>query len=223
LRKLTRLELALLGIPIIVIAAPLVSHLRGLNNNWRANPFARARESKRSATCQYHNLSQIAVAFQQYTQDYGGKFPVVKVVGSSASGAVPPSYASPYGWADALQYYLRCEGCYQCPSESTPLSSPTKRGYTDYWFNGNLSGVRKSAVRLPAATFLVGEGSDGTDKTNATYSKSSLPAAWLSNRNSPAFRHMGGANYLFADGHVAWLKPDQVVNSCGRKDCFAVE
>ncbi|MGI8711249.1 MAG: H-X9-DG-CTERM domain-containing protein [Acidimicrobiales bacterium] len=39
-----------------------------------------------------------------------------------------------------------------------------------------------------------------------------LPASWLNDKNSPAYRHLAGANYAFADGHTTWYKPDQVLN-----------
>ena len=53
---------------------------------------------------------------------------------------------------------------------------------------------------------LSGDGNDGTDATNARYSLSELPDAWH-NADAPALRHLDGANYAFADGHVKSMKP----------------
>jgi prepilin-type processing-associated H-X9-DG protein len=110
-----------------------------------------------------------------------------------------------------------------CPSDSHwSGDSPGGTGYIDYWFNGNLSGVRPSALTSPGNTLLQGDGDDGVDISDATYNKKSLPQNWLTDRSSPAWRHLGGANYLFTDGHVTWLKPHQVTTYGGRKNAFAV-
>jgi len=70
---------------------------------------------------------------------------------------------------------------------------------------------------------MAGEGNDGTDVTDATYSKTSLPPNWLSDRTKPPWRHLGGANYLHADGHVAWLKPNEISTAPGQPHTFAVK
>jgi len=82
----------------------------------------------------------------------------------------------PVGWGDAIQPYLGSTTLYNCPSgpNGGVWANPSKSGYTDYWFNANLSSVHKKALKSPAATLLLGEGSDGIDVTDATYSKTSL-------------------------------------------------
>ena len=77
--------------------------------------------------------------------------------------------------------------------------------YTNYWFNARLSGRAIGGVGNTAQLLVCGDGNDGTDLTDARYSLSNFPAQWMSNQNSPMFRHLGGANYLFADGHVKWF------------------
>lgn len=217
-RKLSH-YMALLGVVAFLLIACLY---------WSAGNH---RNVQRRSSCQ-SNLKQIALAVAQYAQDFEGRFPP-KVVGNTrVVGWSLSDYSGlPVGWADALQPQLRTESRYLCP-EAPPRPMPTLRhsqrrarqsGYTDYWLNANLSGVTKKAVVAPTATLLVGEGNDGTDKTDATYSKSRLPPAWLTNKNSPAWRHMGGANYLFADGHVAWLRPNEVTNCYRRTNCFALK
>jgi prepilin-type processing-associated H-X9-DG protein len=42
-------------------------------------------------------------------------------------------------------------------------------------------------------------------------------------RNSPMYRHLGSANYCFVDGHVKWLKSNEVLHSGGRSDPFAIK
>jgi prepilin-type processing-associated H-X9-DG protein len=96
--------------------------------------------------------------------------------------------------------------------------SPRAVGYTDYWMNARFSGINQSELTASALSVLMGEGNDGTDATDARYALDSLPAAWISNTESPLYRHINGCNYAFADGHVKWFqatkrpgntKPDQ--------------
>ncbi len=166
--------------------------------------FARKSGSK-SPSCQ-SNLKQIALGVFQYTQDYDERYPIVEVNDSHVSSD------NPHGWADALQPYLKSTQLYQCPAENALANDnkPTRSGYTDYWYNARLNGLKQKAVRHVASTLLLGDGNDGTEATNARYSLKQLPAAWRTDANSPAMRHLEGANYAFADGHVKWFKPERI-------------
>jgi prepilin-type processing-associated H-X9-DG protein len=170
--------------------------------------FARQRENARSLGCQ-SNLQQLAIAMGLYTKDFGGKFPVART-----------------GWANAIQPYLKSQN-FGCPSDSNRpffLARPGLSGlYNGYWYNGNLSGVPRTALAFPQATLLLGEGNDGTDVKDTTYNKTALPAAWLADQSKPCWRHLGGANYLYTDGHVKWLPPHDVTANFGRADCFAIK
>jgi prepilin-type processing-associated H-X9-DG protein len=86
----------------------------------------------------------------------------------------------------------------------------TQSGFTDYWYNTNLSNVKAEKVVSPGVTIMLGDGNDGKDVTDARYNRNLLPAAWLQNTKSPARRHLDGAMYAFADGHVKWFKPQDV-------------
>ena len=85
-----------------------------------------------------------------------------------------------------------------------------QRGYTDYWYNRNVAGKNEQKINNSAVIIIMGDGNDGRDETTARYSLSQLPATWLADKKSPAYRHLDGANYAFADGHVKWLKPEKV-------------
>jgi prepilin-type processing-associated H-X9-DG protein len=215
-RRLSRWEVALFGVPLLIFAVPLL--LRLTDRMEALHPlieFFQPAQRARRSTCQSWQ-QQIGLALLAYAKDSDGKFPV-------ATSSIP-RMSGTIGWADAIQPWFKCLSCYHCPnSKALPNSNPSLPGYTDYWFNANRSAVQQSDVPLPTATLLAGEGADGVDKTDAAYSKSRLPVAWLNNPRSPAFRHLGGANYLFVDGHVAWLKPNQVTNCYGRANCFAVK
>jgi prepilin-type processing-associated H-X9-DG protein len=158
------------------------------------------------AICQ-SNLKQIGLAFAQYIQDNNEFVPRV------AHFAVPdPQKEKPYGWADALQPYLKSAELYQCRSEEKTDSSgdPTQSGYIDYWMNSRLSDLSLAVLQSPAETILSGDGNDGNDLTNARYNINALPQRWIKDKTSPAYRHLEGANYMFADGHVEWHTPDKI-------------
>ena len=142
----------------------------------------------------------------QYTQDYDGKLPLTQFDSGTN------------GWAEQIQPYLNSDkSVLQCWNEGVVSSNdPNKTGFTDYWFNVNASGKKFSAFTSATTSFLAGEGNDGTESTDASYHKFALPPAWLKGKNSPAYRHGGGANYLFADGHTKWLKPRQVTTAPAR-------
>src|SRR5690606_12617556 len=108
------------------------------------------RENARRASCQ-SNLKQINLGMIQYTQDYDEKYPMYRPGASTA--------ARPYGWADALQPYLKSTQIFQCPSDSAgPNATPTSSGYTDYGYNLWIGGYRVVAsvdksAGLSLATF----------------------------------------------------------------------
>ena len=185
--------------------------------------FAKPRESARRANCQ-SNLKQLGLAMMQYSQDYQEKFPPFAI--HNVASSTPP-FSRPYGWADAIELYAKNLQILQCPSEShtTRTEDATQSGFTDYWFNTNLNARALKEIASPAATFLLGEGNDGRDGSDARYNRDVLPQSWLAElppdseiAPPPAQRHLDFGNYLFADGHVKALKPQQVVNT----DWFAV-
>ena len=177
--------------------------------------------SSHRASCQ-SNLKQIGLAMLQYTQDYDERMTPV-ALNAVASSLTP--YSTPYGWADALQPYCKSTQIFQCPSEQSAHSEDaTQPGFTDYWFNTNLN-ARVLKEISPVNTFLLGEGNDGRDGSDARYNRDVLPQSWLAElppdseiASPPAQRHLDYGNYLFADGHVKALKPQQVVEH----DWFAV-
>ena len=162
----------------------------------------------RLSSCQ-SNLKQIGLGFLQYSQDYDERFPTIA---SHAVASSTAPFKTPYGWADALQPYLKSTGLFQCPSEQTSRKvgvDAVQPGFTDYYFNTNLDRRPLELVSNAALTFLSGEGNDGRDGTDARYNRNVLTQAWLFTAKSPVRRHLDVANYLFADGHVKYLKPEQ--------------
>jgi len=187
--------------------------------------FARARENARRASCQ-SNLKQIGLGILQYVQDYDEKYPMYRV---PASGTIPSTFR-PFGWADAIQPYVKSTQILQCPSDSATISdSPDAVGFTDYaynlWIGGygptvKGSGMALAALTQPSLSVLVtdatsstagaytignhGTGS-GTDGTCGYYGAPNCGNG-LAHITNNGVRHLGGANMAFADGHVKWMK-----------------
>jgi prepilin-type N-terminal cleavage/methylation domain-containing protein/prepilin-type processing-associated H-X9-DG protein len=186
--------------------------------------FARARENARRASCQ-SNLKQIALGIAMYKQDYDEKLPRVR----AAYAAYNPG-GNPYAWADMMQPYLKSVQIFQCPSESNSIgtgtapdgSKPnaTSYGYSDYFMNTATQGISDASLAAPSLTILLGDGHDGNsanryDGCQTSFNDQagggtvgtvcSAAAAYTVDLDASG-RHLDGANYAFADGHVKWLK-----------------
>lgn len=59
----------------------------------------------------------------------------------------------------------------------------------------------------PTSTLMWGDGNTGAGEANSAYSIRSLPTAF-----APSIRHLWGANYAYADGHVRALKATDISN-----------
>ncbi|HEX8834797.1 MAG TPA: DUF1559 domain-containing protein [Abditibacteriaceae bacterium] len=182
--------------------------------------FERSRDSARRSSCG-SNLKMIGFGFQQYQADYDGHFPLVAVNSKNTVDAARDkngylqTSAPKFGWADAIQPYVKSTSMLHCIQELTRggqnETSYTEPRNSDYWMNGHLSGVRPKHITNPANTFLHGDG-DGRDAdSTARYSKVGPPTQSYDDRQ-PIWteRHVGGANYSFVDGHVKWLRPNEI-------------
>ncbi len=185
-----------------------------------------ARENMRQYSCSM-NQRQLWLAMQQYLQDSDGKFPRTTFGGPKVAGKgllytpIAKYKGQPVGWADALIPYFYSESMLMCPSEGNTITTPAKTHYTDYYMNSNLSEKYRLQLLRPESTIVFADGG-GTDISDATYARSSIPAAWINDPNSPANRHCNAANYVMADGSLEWLKPNQVMTFGDRKSSFAV-
>lgn len=77
---------------------------------------------------------------------------------------------------------------------------------TDYWFNRRLAGAELKTIDAAWMTLISGDGEPSDD---SNISIEILPPLWMTKKDSPARRHLDYGNYLFADGHVKALKPEQ--------------
>ncbi len=149
--------------------------------------FTRSRETDCRPSC-ISNLKQISLGLLQYTQDYDEKF--------------PPAKNTVGGWADLVFPYVKSTQIFQCPNDRSGANKTS-----DYFYNARLSGVSMGKLAVPNFTISLG---DGLLNQPFDANLSQLPASWIRDSNSPAHRHLDGANYAFADGHVKWYEPRNI-------------
>lgn len=175
--------------------------------------FARAREKARQASCQ-SNMKQIGLAISMYAQDY--------------DETLTPNYMyNPWGsnllwWDDLVQPYLKNWQLLICPSADTASYNYLRPAWSGvpnplyYSYSGNENGggqspapmmggnqgCRLSQVKDVAGTILIAESLniDLWDYANHT------DAGAANGIGTIDFRHNDGANWLFVDGHVKFLK-----------------
>ena len=150
--------------------------------------FARARENARRASCQ-SNLKQIGLALAQYQQDYDERTLVV----DESTG---------YTWFQPLQPYIKSEQVFRCPSLSESWPTPADTPPSDYAINGFFThSLSLATFQQTSEQIAMGERLKDFDETDYH--------PWEPTEFEPHLqkeRHFDGSNYLFADGHVKWLK-----------------
>jgi len=180
------------------------------------------------------NLKQIGLAIFMYSDDYDGKLPPAvfpdKTIGW-ANGVQPYiksfaifhcpriAYNERHSWPGA-----EIRGLLGLTPDHSQ-ENPGRPGFTDYWMNGNISDMKLSdsgdiwqmtspqerrKIEYQEQIILLGDGDGQSPQSTASYSINQLPSIWRTPPDSPAKRHLGGANYEFLDGHAKWLKPEQV-------------
>ena len=157
--------------------------------------FSRARENICGPSCQ-SNLKQMGLGILQYAQDYDERMPPVAIG------------TAPLVWTDEVYPYIKSRQVYLCPQVTVARPSLPTGVYTnDYWLNRKLGSQLTKNIANPALTVLSGDGNDGKDVADGRYTRRLLPLSWVEDDNSPAHRHAGKMNLLFADGHVKAVDP----------------
>ena len=175
--------------------------------------FARARENARRASCQ-SNLKQIGLGILQYTQDYDEKLMQSYFVYPSATPGAFSSNA--ILWSDAVQPYLKSTQILYCPSNTdASTTSPTLdllkssyavaslglgAAYNGAFSESNEPGSALAAFNETSQTFFVGE----MKNTGWGYMMKPSDGTYV---RQPAEVHFDGGNWLYADGHVKFLRP----------------
>ncbi|BCM91536.1 hypothetical protein IAD21_03411 [Abditibacteriota bacterium] len=102
-----------------------------------------------------------------------------------------------HGWVSLITPYVKTGDIFRCPSKSEAL------GKNDYFFNARFLKKNVDDIKKPQTLVLLGDSKDDSPL-------SQLPAEWVRYQESPLWRHLEGANYGFADGHIKWLKAQRI-------------
>jgi prepilin-type N-terminal cleavage/methylation domain-containing protein/prepilin-type processing-associated H-X9-DG protein len=183
--------------------------------------FAKAREAARASSC-INNSKQINLGIMQYTQDNDEILPPMNAIASN------PPVAGESGWINAINPYLKNTGVYRCPSGSGNMGTPgctnLGGGITapaiwavtplDYAINQDQAGRALAVIEYPAHIVMTTE----TGRTTACAGGENWNADFITRRGTNPIattqahlkRHNDGSNYSLADGHVKWVRADNV-------------
>ncbi len=221
-RALTLLELLVVVAIVAVLAGILLPVLSA------------AREHARKATCQ-SNLKQIGMAFHLYLSDYDQFYPcngdpnlwmgrnwrvlIQDYLPGGRMQSLPPGYREPI--------QVKHSDVLLCPSDSRAVQTweRTSYAYSAAFFHtpeqvNTLASVladstcaRAGAIVSALRTLVPQSQSESGVRFPA---QKALAAEWLSNHEPFAgdcgfWSWRGSVNYLFADGHVKFLRRGQIV------------
>ncbi|MBC7329044.1 DUF1559 domain-containing protein [bacterium] len=176
--------------------------------------FSRARDQARKAACT-SNMKQLAMALMMYVQDWDEAYPPVRFGAGRPCWDPAPTYSS---WRTLTQPYVKNWQIYDCPSfpdwccsEESRNGIPDAPRYIDYQYNGsqfcpspNHHVWKMADFPAPADLILVQEGGLQCAPDTGTWCN------WVFRKDTAI--HSGGKNYIFADGHVKWMKPQQTTS-----------
>ncbi|HTS19294.1 MAG TPA: DUF1559 domain-containing protein [Verrucomicrobiae bacterium] len=197
----------------------------------------KAREKAQAAACA-SNLRQIGVAIQMYEDDFRGWIPPASRLpdGASFDRLVAPYMAQLSVNATTPSLNSRWAAVWKCPTDRIGRlhSASLPRSYS---INVNLDPVNQGMYDvIDCHVGGLGANSTGIDNPPNTILVAEHPFSWneygydsrcgvacpdgcslagepLDQDSSGQYLpwHSGGWNYLFCDGHVQWLKPQQTL------------
>jgi prepilin-type N-terminal cleavage/methylation domain-containing protein len=184
--------------------------------------FAQAREKARATTCLSNN-KQIGLSMAMYMQDYDNTYPAQRGDGmvTMAAGGKEPTYY------DALLPYQKNQQIWICPSNTVNPAGDKKAvlkpPYMGYHMNGNLitkEGLAEAAVAAPSNALLMRESGAGYVYKEAYLRpyRGGCDDTFIASNNTvwrdkgKAGPHMDGYNFLLADTHAKWMRPEAGIN-----------
>ncbi|NUQ00336.1 MAG: prepilin-type N-terminal cleavage/methylation domain-containing protein [Armatimonadetes bacterium] len=172
--------------------------------------FAKAREKARQTSC-LSNLKQMAIAEQQYEQDYDERMAAIMSVPSNATLSI-------HTWMNMLTPYCKNTQVFSCPSSTNRFRYLGGAGVTRDQMLGSYGGNRTSdcpdaggatgtymyayralaTLQYPAEAIMVMDSNGGNlVRFNAT---------GFTDVENGFFPHNDGASVAFFDGHAKWMK-----------------
>ena len=149
---------------------------------------------RRRVSCQ-SSMKQLGLAFIQYTQDADEKYP-------------PGVNAAGNGWAGQIYPFIKSTDVYHCPDD------PEGGRFISYAENRNIAGKKLKELSAPDATVELYEATtlDCDPSHSEAISMTGLNPPQDSTRHD---NHTFALNFLLVNGHVKWLKPEQVSGGAG--------
>lgn len=185
----TLIELLVVISIIAILAAMLLPSLRSV------------REKARQSVCA-NNLKQLMLGVIMYTSDnYDFLIPGADPYDTYPGGSGPVFEVDRSSWADILFPYVNNRNVFLCPSFPEAKRCAYGWNYLNFgWYDGYANwGTKLGQVQCPSDSILLGDNQwDGGGWP-------SPDAVYMSYTYNLVYRHSGGANYGFLDGHVKWL------------------
>ncbi len=184
--------------------------------------FAKAREKARQASCA-SNEKQIGLAILQYVQDYDEKFPLAGYAGGVNNGRPDTPWGNwpdkNTGWNETTQPYIKSTQVFKCPSATAGTNfgdDSDRTGAMNYCMNsemtdgyGGQNPVTLAQLSFPAVSIMLAE--DRGAASEAAVWSNRAEWGWTGSHrdrlnDGTLLRHTEGANYLFGEGHVKWIR-----------------
>lgn len=189
--------------------------------------FAKAREKARQASCA-SNLKQIALAFAMYVQDYDEHFPWCCYPRGEKGNPIPrwrpiTNNSNDPRYNGTLMPYIKNRQVFVCPSYGSIGSYAAPRQLLQG--SGGCDGQMLAKVPYPAEHVLCGDGGGqqgmcGANRSSNCQGRVGRHDTRYPDRKPRWYRHNGGVNFAYVDGHVKWFKTpgDPNVPDTGRMD-----
>ena len=176
--------------------------------------FARAREKARQASCS-SNLKQLGLGMEMYLTDYDEMYPNRDLIYPGRPNPNPPPTEDPPDWA-ILYPYLKNTQILQCPSEKSRVIG---YGITCGFFRRNSWNPPiqdRSKVTFPSQKICMWDSSGSVQH----WPRCNNSGSSCHDGNISA-RHNEGANCLFHDWHVKWVKESDMRKYTGNYSATA--
>ena len=197
-KAFTLIELLVVIAIIAILAAMLLPAL------------SKAREKARTVSC-VSNFKQVGLAFTMYCNEFDGITPIGYVDSANTDRHISWMYVLP-GYIGPKSTFWAQKGTYSIPDGV--WHCPNAMGYTtnyqyDYAYNSNLSAFTSANSKMISVDNLksVNANNMGPSATLA-FTECKPNGSMLYNENRPEggnavdYRHNGGLNIVWCDGHV---------------------